>query len=119
MTDPISLSPTLKRILADRLHDLDRVESLLFYKEIVSKGGPRGYAGALFFHNLRKTAPFETRVIDAEAKKGAPLTDAELDAIRDAVAEAALAAHEAAVERRKDRAEKKARRLRSLRAALT
>ncbi len=119
MTDPVSLSPSLKRVLAARAHDLALIEDLLHYRRIIAKGGPKGFAAALFVHHLREVAPFETRAIDAEASKGAPLTEAECDAIRRTVAEAALAAHEAEIERRKDEAESKARRLRALRAALT
>ncbi len=119
MTDSLSLSPILKRLLAGRLHDLEQVENLLHYREIVSRGGPRGFAGGLFWNQIRKTAPLETRVIDAEAAKGAPLTDDEFEAVRKEVAEEVLAAHEAALEQRKERVARKARRLRALRAALS
>lgn len=119
MTDSVSLSPSLKKILAARAHDLALVESLLYYRRIIAEGGPKGFGGGLFVHHLRETAPFETRVIDAELEKGAPLTEAECEALRGAVVEAALAAQEAEIERRKDEAERKARRLRALRTALS
>ena len=83
MTSPTDLSPTLVFLLAGKLHDRKLVKELVWYHDHLKQHGlPRGFALGTWVGILRREAPFEIAVLEAECRKGAPLDQAEIAAIR-------------------------------------